>query len=197
MNPELEKASNQLRKLIEDADVNKIREFCKTHSALCNTVAQELVRSYKGLDMPFAVKRLVEALQGMKEGALANSVEEQNRIMSYYVPSDNNLRNLPWYRLKMGGAWITYQLGSPWDRVLPGGVLHIHTFVCPVPGNLPNSYYPVPDLAFSPLQNHQIIKCEQVVKKVDGQKTMIDGGEYNKLSRNVKVNITVPPIFDK
>ena len=115
-------------------------------------------------------------------------------ILQNHIPSDQNLRQFPWYRQKMGGAWILWQLGNPWQKIIPDGLLWVRSYICPVPGKLTKDFYPVPDLSFSPWSGHKIVRCEQVVKKPGGVLSLMDGKEYHKLPDKIKINITKAPL---
>lgn len=183
----------ELRKLIANSDLSAIRQFCKKYPVICNEVHRRFVIQYNG-NAPSEIKRLLEALKNQKEGALANGRQEMLAIMKKYIPSDQNLRQFDWYRKQLGGAWLLWQLGDPWNALLPDRLIWSRAWICPLSSRITPEMYPVPDLAFSPWKSHKLIKCDQVVQYPGLPPAIIDGAQFAKLSDKEKVALVKAPI---
>lgn len=189
---DIRKAASQLRKLIAQADLKAIRNFCQYNPLLCNEIYNQFAKKYKG-NPPINIKRLLEALKGLKEGAFATNKREMIQIMKNYVPSDHNLRQFPWYRKRLGGAWLLWQLGSPWNEVVKDGLIWSRAWICPIGSNLKAELFPVADLAFSPLNQHKLIKCEQIIQKPGQKPEIMSGAAFHQLPDKVKLQIGKAP----
>lgn len=189
---ELTIKTDELKRYIKKAELDKIRLFCIDNPAICQVVNMQFSAEWPNPNP--TMKRLLEALQGLKEGALASSESEMLLIAKNYIPSDQNLRQFSWYREKLGGAWLLWKLNGIWEKLLPSGELWSRAFLCPKPGQVLAEMYPVPDLAFAPRNQHFVMRCEQVVKNPDGSTMIMDGVKYSLLPDSIKIDITKAPV---
>lgn len=182
----------KLRKLIESADLKGIRNFCKSQPLICKEVARQFSQKYPNPSSE--INRLLEALQNVKEGALAHNQQEMLSIMKRYIPADQNLRNFEWYRKQLGGAWLLWKLEGPWTALLPDGLIWSRAWICPLGSRITPAMYPVPDLAFAPWSSQQLVRCEQVVELPGGIIQFMPGSQFAKLSDKEKIAIGKAPV---
>ena len=185
-------AAIKLRKLISDADLDSIRNFCQFQPIICNEVYKQFLQKYKG-NPPNNIKRLLEALKGLKEGSFAKTKREMSQIMKNYIPSDHNLRQFAWYRKRLGGAWLLWKLDGPWSDLIKDGLIWSRAWICPIGSNLSKEILPVPDLAFSPIGNHKLLNCEQIIQKSGQKPEIMDGATFHNLPDDIKLRIGKAP----